>query len=88
MPPRFCALISHCVLRDLILSVSSIQLLLIRLHVNAAFQLGARSPNLKPESAILDTRVKLLEALNAGILHRVFQTSSKVRHKLVDGSAS
>jgi hypothetical protein len=64
----------------------SVQLLLIRLHVDAAFQLGASSPDLEPDSAIRDTIMELDEALHAAILQGVFQPGSEIWHKLANGS--
>src|SRR4051812_36437280 len=80
---HFSYLIAHQAIPQL-----SVQLLLIGLHVDAAFQLGARSPNLKPDGAVLDTSVETIKALHTAVLQRVFQPGSKIWHKLVDGSVT
>jgi hypothetical protein len=64
-----------------------VELLLIRLHVDATLKLSAGSPNLEADSAIEDFGMEVLEALNTTVLQRVLDTSSKVRHELGDGSS-
>src|SRR5690349_15325761 len=64
----------------------SVELLLVRLHVDATLQLGAGCADLKPHGAVGDTLVELLETGHTAILHGVLETRSKVRDELVDGS--
>lgn len=64
--------------------LSSIELLFVRLHVDATLQLGAGSADLEAHNAIGDGLMELLQALNTGILHGMLQSSRKVRHKLTD----
>lgn len=63
-----------------------VELLLIRLHVDTALELGAGGPDLKAGSAVGDRLVKLFQALDTGILHRVLETGGQVRHELADGT--
>jgi hypothetical protein len=65
---------------------SSKQLLLIRLHVHVALNLGARSPQLEADSAVLHALVELREAADAGILHRVLKPRGEVGDEPADGS--
>jgi len=65
---------------------SGIELLLIRLHVHATLELGAGSPYLEADFTVGDARMKLSEALHAGVLHGVLQASSKVREELLHRS--
>lgn len=62
------------------------ELLLVRLHVDVALELGAGSADLEAESASLSAGVKLLEALHAAVLHGVLETGSEVGDELVDGA--
>lgn len=62
------------------------ELLLITLHVNVTFELGTSSADLEAKSAVGSTGVQLLQTAHTAVLHGVFEASSKVRDKLVDGS--
>lgn len=67
-------------------SSSSIELLLVRLHVDAAFQLSAGSTDLKSDRAVGDALVELGEAGHATVLQRVFQPGCEVGDELGDRS--
>lgn len=62
----------------------SVELLLVRFHVDPTFQLSAGSADLKAHDAVGNGLVELVQALDAGILHGVLQAGRKVRHKLTD----
>lgn len=62
----------------------SVELLLVRLHVDTALQLSAGSSDLKAHGAVGNGLVELLQALDTGVLHRVLQAGRKVRHELTD----
>lgn len=62
------------------------QLLLVGLHVDVALELGAGRPQLEADGAALDALVELLQAADAGVLHRVLEARGEVGDELADGS--
>lgn len=49
--------------------LSSVELLLVRLHIDTALQLSAGSPDLKAHSAVGNRLVEILQAFDTGVLH-------------------
>lgn len=62
----------------------SVELLLVRLHVDATLELRAGSADLETDLPVLHVLVEFNQALDAGVLHRVLQTGGQVRHKLAN----
>ena len=62
------------------------QLLLKGLHVDVALDLRARGPQLEADDAGLDALVELLQAADAGVLHRVLEAGGQVGDELADRS--
>lgn len=67
--------------------LSSVELLLVRFHVDATLQLSAGGTDFKSYSAVGNRLVELLQALDASVLHGVLQAGGKIRHKLADRTA-
>lgn len=64
----------------------SVELLLVRLHVDTTLELSTGSADLEAGNAVGRGLVELFQALDAGVLHGVLETGGQVGDELANGT--